>query len=241
MTIKDWPCGERPREKLIHNGAGALTDAEILAVLLRCGQRGQDAVAHARSLLSASGGLRALLELRFEQFCRLPGCGPAAFASLGAALELSRRYRLAGLNQGVAMESHTQVADYLVERMKSYQREVFGCLFLDTRHRIIAWRELFLGTIDRATVHPREVVKACLETNCAALILAHNHPSGAAEPSAADRALTAQIARATALIEVRVLDHFVVGATEAVSMAALGQIDRLEPERPVLGAGSENR
>ena len=222
MTIKTWPQDERPREKLLRAGAAGLSDAELLAVLLRTGVRGCDAVTLARQLLATGNGLRGLLEASHAHFGRLPGCGDAAFATFQAALELGRRYIYSTLERDGPLENPHAASHYLVSRMKAYQREVFACLYLDTRHRVIALRELFFGSIDSATVHPREVVKSCLELNCAAIILAHNHPSGVAEPSAADSAITRRIVEATALVDVRVLDHLVVGEREAVSMAALG-------------------
>ena len=222
MAIKDWPEDERPREKLLRSGSAILSDAELLALLLRSGVRGADAVTLARHLLAECGGLRGLLERRASHFVALPGCGNAAYATLQAALELGRRYVYSALQRDGPLENPGAAGDYLVARMKAYQREVFACLFLDTRHRVIALRELFFGSIDSATVHPREVIKSCLELNSAAIILAHNHPSGVAEPSAADIAITRRIVDAAALIDVRVLDHLVVGECEAVSMAARG-------------------
>ncbi|MEX2479914.1 MAG: DNA repair protein RadC [Gammaproteobacteria bacterium] len=222
MTIKDWPETERPREKLMRGGADALSDAELLAVLLRTGRRGADAVTLARQALGASGGLRGLLEAPWPEFARQAGFGLAAFSVLHAALEISRRYLYATLERDGPLENPDAASAYLVSRMKAYRREVFACLYLDTRHRVIAFRELFFGSIDSATVHPREVVQSCLELNAAAVILAHNHPSGIAEPSAADAAITRRIVDAGRLIDVRVLDHLVVGERDAVSMAARG-------------------
>ena len=224
MAIKDWPAAERPREKLLREGSAMLSDAELLAVLLRSGVAGVDAVSLARRWLVDCGGLRPLLEFKLEQLAALPGCGPAAFATLNAALELGRRYVYSILEREGPLENPGAASDYLVSRMKAYQREVFACLYLDTRHRVIALRELFFGSIDSATVHPREIVKSCLELNCAAIILAHNHPSGIAEPSAADGLITRRIIDAAALIDVRVLDHLVVGERVAVSMAARGML-----------------
>ena len=224
MAIKDWPADHRPRERLLRDGSEMLSDAELLAVLMRTGVAGSDAVALARRLLVECGGLRGLLEARREHFARLPGCGAATFATFQAALELGRRYVFSTLQRDGPLENPGAAAHYLVSRMKAYQREVFACLFLDARHRVIALRELFFGSIDSATVHPREIVKSCLELNCAAVILAHNHPSGVAEPSAADAAITRRIVDAAALVDVRVLDHLVIGEREAVSMAALGML-----------------
>jgi len=222
MTIRDWPAHERPREKLLRQGAAALSDAELLAILLRRGTRGRDAVGVARDLLAALGGLRAVLEADSSRLGGQPGGSELAWATFAAALELGRRYVYTALERDGPLENPAAASAYLVSRMKAYGREVFACLYLDTRHRVIAFRELFFGSIDSATVHPREVVKSCLELNCAAIILAHNHPSGVAEPSAADGAITRRIIDAAALIDVRVLDHLVVGEREAVSMAARG-------------------
>ena len=222
MKIRDWPRTERPREKLIRDGAQALSDAEILAIHLRCGVRGTDAVTLARRLLNECGGLRALLETDLGRFSRLPGCGAAAFSTLKAALELGRRYVYSRLERDGPLQNPADASAYVVSRMKAYRREVFACMFLDARHRVIAFQELFFGSVDTAQVHPREIVRSCLEFNCAAIILAHNHPSGVAEPSAADRSITARITDAVGLIDVRVLDHLIVGECEAVSMAEMG-------------------
>ncbi|MCZ6895293.1 MAG: DNA repair protein RadC, partial [Gammaproteobacteria bacterium] len=152
----------------------------------------------------------------------LPGCGPAGFATIKAALELSQRYVYATLKRDGPLQTPSDAGTYLISRMKAYRREVFACLFLDTRHRVIAFRELFFGSVDSAQVHPREIIRACLEFNCAAVILAHNHPSGVAEPSAADRAITQRIVEAAGMVDVRVLDHLIVGECDVISMAELG-------------------
>lgn len=222
MSIRDWPAAERPRERLLCDGPDALSDAEILAVLLRAGGGGRDAVALGRALLDHHGGLDGVLEAELDRFTALPGCGPAGYAVLQAALALGQRYRYAGMVREGPLESPGAAADFLISRMKGYASEVFACLFLDTRHRVIVFRELFHGTIDSAAVHPREIARQCLRHNAAAIILAHNHPSGVAEPSAADTAITRRITEAARLIDVRVLDHLVVGEREAVSMAARG-------------------
>ncbi len=224
MKIRDWPTSERPREKLVRDGAQTLSDAEIIAILLRCGVRGTDAVTLARAWLNECGGLRSLLEADLRRFSRLAGGGVTAFSTLKAALELGRRYVYTGLTRDGPLQNPSDARTYVVSRMKAHRSEVFACLFLDTRHRVLAFRELFFGSVDTAQVHPREIVRACLELNCAAIILAHNHPSGVAEPSAADRAITARISDAVGLIDVRVLDHLIVGECEAVSMAEIGQL-----------------
>ncbi len=222
MTIKDWPAYERPRERLLACGPAALTDAELLALLLRRGVAGRDAVTFARELLQTTRGLRRLLELPFATFTALRGLGPARYAELHAALELSRRYLREGLARSGAIGGPDGAKEYLLAQFKSLQREVFGCLFLDTRHQLIAFEILFYGTLDATTVHPREVLKRVLELNAAAVILAHNHPSGIAEPSAADRVLTQRLREALALIDVKVLDHIVAGDRAAVSFADRG-------------------
>ncbi len=222
MGIKDWPLGERPRERLLAHGSEALSDAELLAILLRTGAPGRDAVHVARALLVDAGGLRRLLELPQAAFQALPGLGTARYAELKAALEIGRRYLRSTLERDGVMASPGAAREYLLARFKMLTREVFACLFLDTRHQVIACENLFYGTIDAATVHPREVVKRVLELNAAAVILAHNHPSGVAEPSQADQALTRRLRDALALIDVRVLDHVVVGDGETASFADRG-------------------
>lgn len=222
MTIRDWPPDARPREKLLKQGPGALSDAELLAIFLRTGVRGQSAVELARELLRRFDGLRALLESPPPPFLAVRGTGTAKYVQLQAALELGRRYLESGLRREDALTSPAATRGYLKMRMLAYEREVFACLFLDNRHRVIAFEELFFGTIDTASVHPREVLKAALRHNAAALILTHNHPSGVAEPSRADELLTRRLKEALALVDIRVLDHIVVGDGEPVSFAERG-------------------
>jgi len=222
MHIRDWPSNERPREKLFARGAAVLSDAELLAIFLGSGLRGQDAVATARDLLAGHGPLRRLLERTPAQLAKLPGLGPARASRLAAALELCGRYLAAGLERGEALTDPHSAGRYFAQRLRGYPHEVFAALFLDTRHRALAFEELFRGTIDGAEVHPREVVRRALAHNAAALIVGHNHPSGSAEPSAADRAVTAQLKQALALVDVRLLDHFVIGDGPPASMAARG-------------------
>ncbi len=224
MAIRDWPAAERPREKLLQKGAAALSDAELLAIFLRTGVRGLTAVDLARQLLDSFGGLRPLLEADRTDFCRHKGLGEAKFVQLHATLELARRHLLATLERGDALSSPDDTRRFLTARLRGYPHEVFAALFLDNRHRVIAFEELFTGTIDGASVHPREVVKRALGHNAAALILAHNHPSGVAEPSRADESITRRLKEALALVEIRVLDHLVVGDGEITSLAERGLI-----------------
>lgn len=222
MSIKDWPAQERPREKLLEQGAQALTDAELLAIFLRTGVAGKSAVDLARQLLGEFGSLRALLEADLTVFSTHLGLGPAKYSQLQAVLEMGRRHLAEGLKRDSALESPQQVRDYLKARLRHEPHEIFGCLFLDTRHRVLAFEALFHGTIDGASVYPRQVVKRALAHNAAAVILTHNHPSGIAEPSQADRLLTTRLKDALTLVDVRVLDHFIVGDGEPLSMAEYG-------------------
>ena len=222
MTLKQFPAADRPRERLLAHGPLPLTDAELLAIFLRTGTGGRDALALARELLARTGGLRQLVDLPLVDFLTLPGLGLARYAELQAALELTRRYFRTNLERRPAISGPDGAKDFLVAQFKSLRREVFACLFLDTRHQLITFEVLFFGTLDATTVHPREVVKRVLELNAAAVILAHNHPSGVAEPSAADQALTRRLREALALVDVRVLDHIVAADGCAVSFADRG-------------------
>jgi DNA repair protein RadC len=222
MAITDWPREERPREKLLQRGAAALSDAELLAIFLRTGLPGKTAVDLARELLQRFGSLRALLGADQGAFCQGQGLGEAKFVQLQATLEMARRHLAETLQRDNVLDSPQQTRRFLSARLRDYSFEVFACLFLDNRHRVIAFEELFRGTINGASVHPREVVRKALDHNAAAVILAHNHPSGVAEPSEADRHITRQLVTALALVDVRVLDHLVVGDGEAVSFAERG-------------------
>jgi DNA repair protein RadC len=224
MAITDWPLSERPREKLLQRGPAALSDAELLAILLRTGTRGKTAVDLARDLLHDFGGLRRLLEAQHSALDAVPGLGSGKIVQLHAVLELGRRYLATTLPSGETLTDPASTARYLTARLRAYPYEVFACLFLDNRHRVIGFEELFRGTIDGASVHPREVVRRTLHHNAAALILAHNHPSGVAEPSRADENLTRRLKDALSLIDVRVLDHLVIGDGCAVSFAERGLI-----------------
>ena len=222
MAIRDWPAGERPREKLLEKGSAQLSDAELLAIFLRVGVKGKSAVDLARQLLSHFGSLRTLLTASQEDFCAIPGLGPAKYAQLQATLEMGRRHLGESLERGKPLTDPAATRKYLLAKLRDMPHEVFACLYLDNRHRVIAFEELFRGTIDGATVHPREVVRAALKHNAAALIFAHNHPSGVAEPSDSDRRLTRRLADALALVDIRVLDHFVVGDGDVSSFAERG-------------------
>lgn len=224
MHIREWPAGERPREKLLARGAGSLSDAELLAIFLGSGLRGRDAVATARVLLAEHGPLRALLERPASALARLPGLGPARACALAGALELGHRQLAADLARGEALADPQAAGRYFARRLRGHPCEVFAALFLDTRHRALGFEELFRGTVDGAEVHPREVARRALAHNAAALIVGHNHPSGSPEPSAADRAVTARLKQALALVDVRLLDHFVIGDGAPVSLAARGWV-----------------
>ncbi|MFT3763888.1 MAG: DNA repair protein RadC [Pseudoxanthomonas sp.] len=224
MHIREWPPEERPREKLLRRGAAALSDAELLAIFLGSGLRGRDAVQTARELLTAHGPLRRLLEHTPAKLAELPGLGHARASALAAALELGNRHLAAGLERGDALTDPSSAGRYFAQRLRHHAHEVFAALFLDTRHRAIGFEEMFRGTVDGAEVHPREVVRRALAHNAAAVIVGHNHPSGCPAPSAADRALTARLKQALALVDVRLLDHFVVGDGSPVSLAARGWV-----------------
>lgn len=222
MRIKDWPEGERPREKLLRLGASKLSDAELLALIVRAGGKGRSALDIARGLLLKFGNLNLILSADEEDFCSSAGLGQVSFVQLQAMLELSQRHMYEQLEERDALTSSELTRQYLRARLRHYEHEVFACLYLDNQHRVVKLEELFSGTIDGAAVYPREVVKRCLHNNAAAVIFAHNHPSGIAEPSQADIGITARLKAALNTIDVRVLDHIVVGRCEAVSFAERG-------------------
>ena len=211
MSIRNWPAAERPREKLLERGADALSDAELLALLLGAGTRGASAVELARTLLTDFGSLRELLSAQASRCLASTGIGPARYAVLQAAVELTRRHFREALRLGPALAAPETTRGFLLAQLRDKPYEVFCCLYLDSRHRLLAFEELFRGTIDRAGVHPREVLRQTLLHNAAAVIFAHNHPSGVLEPSQADELITRRLKEALALVDVRVLDHFIVG------------------------------
>ena len=224
MAIKHWPLENRPREKLLQKGSKALTDAELLAIFLRIGRKGVNAIDMARDLIGHFGGLGPLLNADQNTFCAAKGLGPAKYCQLQATLELTKRYLEEQLCGDYVFNSPDKVKDYLAVQMRDNHREVFVVLLLDTRHRLIEFHELFQGTINAASVHPREVVKLALQKNAAAVIVAHNHPSGSAEPSAADIEITKSLKAALALLDIRLLDHFIVGKGEVASLADMGKM-----------------
>ncbi len=222
MTIKDWPAAERPREKLLQMGSAALTDAELLAIFLRTGTAGKTAVDLARELLDQFGSLKSLLDADQAHFCLGHGLGSAKYAQLQAVLEMAKRHFKEIIQRGSALTSPEITRAYLSAQLRGYTYEVFGCLFLDNQNRVIQFEELFRGTIDGASVYPREVVKQALYHNAAAVIFAHNHPSGITEPSQADKQITEKLKNALALFDIRVLDHFVIGDGDPYSFAEHG-------------------
>lgn len=225
MGIKDWPEGEGPRDKLIKFGASQLSDAEVLAVLLRNGSQGSSAVELAMDLINEFGGLRELLVASQRQVCNLSGMGPVKYAQLHAAAELSKRISQQNLKRGKILSDPDLTRDYLMRQLRDRAYEVFAVLLLDSQHRVIQFVELFRGTIDSASVYPRDVVSLVIEKKAAAVIVCHNHPSGVAEPSQADRRITERLKCALATIDVSLLDHMVVGDREIVSFAERGWID----------------
>ena len=223
-AINHWPAAERPREKLLKMGPIALTDAELLAIFIRSGLPGLSAIDIAREALADAGGLRRLMNLTQNEMCEIKGIGAAKNAQIQAALELGRRYLMEKLEKGKAISSPQASRDYLMLQLRDKPYEAFFAMFLDSKHQVIHHQELFRGTIDSASVPVREVVKEALKHNAAAMIVAHNHPSGVAEPSAADKSLTESLSLALSLVGVRLLDHFVVGDSDVVSFAEMGAL-----------------
>lgn len=224
MGIKDWPVQQRPRERLISEGPAALSDAELLALFLRVGVKGRSAVELGRDLLLQFGSLHAMFGASLGQFCAVHGMGPAKFAELQAVMELAQRAMGEQLQAGRLLGAPDTVRQYLRCALGRQQHESFVVLFLDVKNRLLGTEEMFRGTLTHTSVYPREVVKAALARNAASVLLAHNHPSGVAEPSDADLLLTRALVQALALVDVRVLDHFVVAGCEVHSFAEHGQI-----------------
>ncbi|MGB9988571.1 RadC family protein [Pseudoduganella rhizocola] len=224
MRITDWPEHQRPRERLLREGPQALSDAELLAVFLRTGVRGKSAVDMGSDMLRQFGSLRALFGATQQEFAAVPGIGGAKFAQLQAVMELARRALSEELKAGAALSSPQAVKTYLRAALAGKRHESFHVLFLDVKNRLIEARELFRGTLTHTSVYPREVVREALARNAAAVMLAHNHPSGTPEPSESDLLLTRALVQALALVDIRVLDHFVVAGSRVHSFAEHGQI-----------------
>ena len=224
MAIRDWPIDTRPREKLLRQGAAALTDAELVAVFLRTGMVGKSAVDLGRELLDRFGGLIGLCRADKKSACAAPGVGEAKYALLQAVMEMARRTLDEDMKAGDALDSPEAVRAYLRLILHGREYEVFCCVFLDAQNRVIAVEELFRGTLTQTSVYPREIIKRALFHNAGALILAHNHPSGVAESSQADRQLTRRLAEALALVDIRVLDHFIVAGASSLSFKESGQM-----------------
>ena len=222
MKIQDWPINERPREKLLKLGAHTLSDAELLAILINTGKKGHSAVELARMAINEFGSVQSLLFASMPHLVKLPGLGQAKYALLQACNELFKRAMAEKLSQKSCFTNADTASDYLRAQLSQNKREVFAMLLLDSQHQLIAYREMFTGTINSAAVYPRELVKQAMDDNAAAVILAHNHPSGIAEPSQADIQITQRIKQAFALVDVTVLDHFVIGHSSAVSFAQRG-------------------
>jgi DNA repair protein RadC len=222
MAITDWPADDRPREKLLANGAGRLSDPELLAIFLRTGVKGKSAVDLARELLVRFGSLGQLIAASRESFCSVPGLGDAKYVQLQAAIEMARRALVEDMKAGINLSSPKAVRDFLRLQLQNRPVEVFMGLFLDAQNQVIEVEELFSGTLTQTSVFPREVVRRALYHNAAGVIFAHNHPSGVAEPSHADETLTQVLKQALALVDVRVLDHFVIGRGAALSFAERG-------------------
>ncbi|MCG8672676.1 MAG: DNA repair protein RadC [Pseudomonadales bacterium] len=222
MAITDWPEQDRPREKMLQQGPTHLSDSELVAVFLRTGVAGASAVDVSRELLSHFGTLRGMLDAPLDRFEQVKGVGPAKYVLLQAALEIGRRYLQESMDLKATVQGPEHAKRYLMSRLRHEPHEVFAGLFLDSQHRLIGYQELFRGTIDGASVYPREVVRKVMELNAAAVIFAHNHPSGVAEPSDADVRITKRLAQALALVEASVLDHMIVGDSEVISLAERG-------------------
>lgn len=222
MSIADWPEQERPRERLLKQGAGVLSDAELLAIFIRTGMKGKSAVEVGRDMLRRFGSLNAIFRADLRAALAVPGLGAAKFAQLQAAFELARRALSETLTQSDALSSPTAVRDFLQLTLSGRPHEVFVAVFLDSQNRVIAVDELFRGTLTQTSVYPREVVKAALAHNAGSVILAHNHPSGVAEPSQADQRLTQALRTALAFVDVKVVDHFIVAASGTLSFAERG-------------------
>lgn len=224
MSMKNWPSAERPREKLLSLGAEALSNAELLAVFLSKGTKGKTALDLAIELIQTFDGLRPLLDAELNELALQPGLGPAKSATLKAITEMARRYYKEQLLRQGSLTAPEQAGAYLHAQLRHRTRETFACIFLDNRHQIIKFESIFEGTINQASIHPREVVKRAINLNACAIILAHNHPSGHPQPSEADILLTQRLIQCLDLFEIKVLDHFIIADNQIVSLANLGHL-----------------
>lgn len=222
MSLANWPKTEQPREKLLAAGAERLSDAELLAIFIHTGIRGKSALEIARGLLVKYGDLGEVLKQDRDALCAEPGLGTAKVASLEAAQELAQRQMLGVARKADVLDSSAATRRYLLAKYQHLEHEVFSCVYLNNQHHVVKIEELFRGTIDGAAIYPREVVKRCLYHNAAAVIFAHNHPSGVAEPSQPDLAITSRLKQALATVDIRVLDHLIIGAGTVVSLAERG-------------------
>ncbi len=222
MTITLLPVSEQPREKLLNKGPESLSDAELLAIFLRTGFKGCSAVELARRMINEFGSLQALFDASLETFCQSKGLGSVKYCQLQAVLEMAKRYFWEELQAKPSLTSSKEAQEFIYSKLQGLHREVFGCIFLNNQHHVISYETLFSGTINQAAVYPREIAKKCLEVNAAAVILAHNHPSGMSDPSQADKKMTDKIVKALSLLDVKVLDHFIVGKRNVYSFAESG-------------------
>lgn len=222
MTITSWPKSERPRERLLSQGAATLSNAELLAIFLRTGIPGKTAIDLARDLLNSFGSLDKVLESDFKSFTKIKGLGSAKFCQLQATLELVRRHHNCKVAETTSFDNQELVRSYLLSNFPNKKNEIFACLLLDNNHKLISFEKLFSGTINQSQVYPRVVMQTCLKHNAAAIIFAHNHPSGSLQPSNSDQNITRKLINVLELIDIRVLDHFIVGTNDVYSMAQNG-------------------
>ena len=222
MNMSDWPSNEKPREKLLNQGPGALSDAELIAVILRTGVKGCPVLDLSRTLIKKFGGIRNLLEANINALYAYPGLGKSKCAEIKVIVEIAKRYLAESLKGGSALTNSEETRSYLTFCLRGRMQEVFACLFLDTKCRVIRYEEMFHGTVNEAKIYPREVVRRSLQLNASAVIFAHNHPSGDSTPSSADKMITERLKFALAAIDVKILDHLVIGEGRISSFAEQG-------------------
>ncbi|MBT4837054.1 MAG: DNA repair protein RadC [Methylococcales bacterium] len=224
MNLKEWPIEERPREKLLSHGANALSNAELLAIILRTGTHGKNVVELARNMISEFGNLKGVFNSDIDNFCQLPGLGPAKYVQFQAMLEIIQRYLNENISNKHFLSSPDETRSFLIAKLKGAQKEIFGCLFLDNKNHIISFEELFHGTINETKIYPRELIKRAFYNNAAACIFVHNHPSGNPTPSQEDIDITQKLRKTFSIFDIRILDHFIISDTQAVSLAELGHL-----------------